>query len=365
MEILSREDVRSLFEKRNRFCVSLFLPTPREGKEVGVGRIQYKDLLRDTEERLLGAGLTKAGRDELLSAARQLERRSDFWQYQSDGLALFLTHGFFRHYRLPLKLSAFAVVADRFEITPLLPLWASEDRFYLLALSRKQVRVFEGTRYATSELYIDALPRGLPEILETSIDSSERQQHTLKAGLPEDELLYFRQIDEILRRSLRDQQVPLVLAAVEKAISAYRQVNQYATLLADGLPGNPDRLSAEELHAKAVKIVKDYYDQARKIALLQYKERSDATKTSDKLTEILPAAHQGRIFHLFVATGKEKWGKFDPEQEAVTLHDQAEKGDQELINLAVVETILHGGTVYALDPAEVPNGALTAAVFRY
>jgi hypothetical protein len=367
MDILSKEELRYLFEKRNRFCVSIFLPTRRAGlaREIEENRIQLKDLLRDAESRLAGAGLTRAGAVELLSPARQLLRRSDFWRYQSDGLALFLCHGFFRYFRLPLKLSAFVTVAERFEITPLLSLWTSEDRFYLLALSLNHVKLFQGTRYAISEVDVRGLPLSLHETLGYSVSESQRQQHTLKAGLPEDELLYFRQIDEALRNSCKDQRVPLVLAGVEESVSRYRQVNTYAELLDGSVAGSPDRLSAEDLHTKARKIVESYYDEARNQAVLQYKERADPARTSKELPEILPAAAQGRIYYLFVAAGAEKWGKFDPEQNVVAVHESAEKGDVELLNLAVIQTILHGGTVYALDPSGMPDGALIAALFRY
>jgi hypothetical protein len=345
----------------------MFLPTRRAGlaREVEEGRIVLKDLLRDAESRLAGAGLLKSAAVELLSPVRQLVQRSMFWRYQSDGLALFLTHGFFRYFRLPLRLPAFVTIEERFEITPLLPLWTSENRFYLLALSLNQTRLFHGTRYAIAALDARDLPRSLHDALERSADESKRQQHTLKPGLPEDELLYFRQIDKGLREAIKDQRVPLVLAGVEDAMSLYRQANTYAGLLDKGVPGSPDRLSTEDLYAKARKIVEAHYDQAKSQAVRQYRERLDPAKTAKELREILPAAYQGRVYHLFVAAGGETWGRFDPEQNAVTVHESAERGDQELLNLAVIQTILHGGTVYALDPCEMPDGVLIAALFRY
>jgi hypothetical protein len=324
-----------------------------------------KDLLRDADARLASAGLTEAGAAELLAPVRELTQRNDFWRYQGDGLALFLAHGYFGRFRLPLHFPAFVVVADRFEITPLLPLWTSEDRFYLLALSRNQARLLEGTRYAISELDARGIPRSLPETLESSVDESQRQQHTLKPGLPEDELRYFRQVDQGLRKVLADTGVPLVLAGVEDASSLYRQANTYAGLLDGSVAGNPDRLSAEELHAKARQIVQAYYDGLRHQAVRQYTERKDPAKTSERLQEILPAASGGRVRYLFVASGAEKWGRFDLERNELSVHESAEKGDQELLNLAVIQTILHQGEVYTLAPPEMPDGAWIAALFRY
>jgi release factor family 3 len=365
--MLSKEELRYLFEKRNRSCVSIFLPTRRAGlvSEMEEGRIQLKDLLHDAETRLTAAGLRKTETRELLAPARQLAERSQFWRHQSEGLALFLAHGFLRYFQVPRKFQVLAVVDDRFDITPLLPLWSSEDRFYLLALSLKHVRVFEGTRYAIAELDVTGLPKSLQEVLGYGVDQSLRQQHSLKPGLPEDELLYFRQINEAFRDPLKNQHVPLVLAGVEDALSLYRQANTYAGLLDDGIVGNPDRLSADELHAKALKYVRTYYDRAKNQAIVQYRERANASKTCKELHHVLPAAYQGRVYHLFVPTDVQKWGKFNPEQNELAVHENRQIGDHNLMNLAVVQTILNGGSVYVLDSSEMPDGSSIAALLRY
>ena len=43
----------------------------------------------------------------------------------------------------------------------------------------------------------------------------------------------------------------------------------------------------------------------------------------------------------------------------------AKTGDENLLNLAVVHTILNGGSVYALPENKMPEGAVVAALFRY
>lgn len=368
MDMLSKEELQYLFEKRNRFCVSIFLPTHPAGRDlrsIDQGRVQLKDLLRDAEARLATAGLQKAELKDLLAPAGPLVQKSQFWRHQSDGLALFLAHGYFRYFRLPLQLQAFVAAGDRFDITPLLPLWTSEDRFHLLALSRNRVRLLEGTRYSITELDVKGIPRSLSEALERGVDESLRQQHTMKPGLPEDSLRYSRQIDRGLRDLLKDQHVPLVLAGGEEALKLYRQVNTYPELLDEDIAGNPDKLSAEELHAAARKVVQPYYDRAKSQVIRQYKERSDVAKTSWQLEEILAAAHQGRVFCLFIEAGSHQWGQFDPEKGVVSGHDNPQPGDQDLLNLAVVQTILHGGSVYALAPSEMPEASGIAALLRY
>jgi hypothetical protein len=52
-----------------------------------------------------------------------------------------------RSYRLPLPFEQLVVISDDFHLKPPLPFFASDGRFYILALSQNQVRLLEGIRY--------------------------------------------------------------------------------------------------------------------------------------------------------------------------------------------------------------------------
>ncbi|MDX2243921.1 MAG: hypothetical protein NW224_24865 [Leptolyngbyaceae cyanobacterium bins.302] len=47
------------------------------------------------------------------------------------------------------------------------------------------------------------------------------------------------------------------------------------------------------------------------------------------------------------------------------IHNDAQPGDEDLLNAAAIQTLFHGGTVYAVEPQNVPDDAPVAAVFRY
>ncbi|HZT70539.1 MAG TPA: hypothetical protein VFC10_12420 [Terriglobia bacterium] len=365
METLTRDELRFLFEMRRRPCLSIFLPTHRAGREIEADRIRLKDLIRDAEAQLAAISIGKRHIRELLAPARSLIERREFWRYQRDGLAVFAAPGYFRYLRVPLPLQNFLFVSDRFDITPLLPLWTLEDGFYLLAISRKCTRLLEGTRFAVHETNNAAIPRSFNDALESMVDVSRREQRTAKAGMPSDLLLYFRAIDRGLRGVLNNHKLPLVLAAVEEEQRFYRDVNTYQKLLPEGVVGNPDHWNAAELHAKAWSIVQEHYNQARREAVRLYEKSAGTPKTSTRLEEIVPAAFHGRVFHLYVAMGATQCGTFDPENNSVSVHDQAHPGDEDLVNLAVIHTILNGGSIFTLPASEMPEGSQIAALFRY
>ncbi|MBK5102447.1 MAG: hypothetical protein JJE15_15915, partial [Desulfobacteraceae bacterium] len=49
----------------------------------------------------------------------------------------------------------------------------------------------------------------------------------------------------------------------------------------------------------------------------------------------------------------------------VQLHQEAELADADLLDFAAIQTFLQEGSVFVLEPDQVPDEALIAAVFRY
>jgi hypothetical protein len=114
MDLLSRAELQKLIEEPEGLCVSIFLPTHQAGAQTQQDPIKLKNLLREAEEQLLTKGLRAPQAEQLLGPARELLDDSVFWRHQSDGLAVFLSRGVFRYYRLPLNFEDLVVVADRY-----------------------------------------------------------------------------------------------------------------------------------------------------------------------------------------------------------------------------------------------------------
>jgi len=90
MNLLSKEELRSLMEKPGGWCVSIFMPTHRVSPDTKQDPIRFKNLLREAEARLKTAGPRSPDAKKLLKPAQPLVPDTLFWQHQSDGLAAFL-----------------------------------------------------------------------------------------------------------------------------------------------------------------------------------------------------------------------------------------------------------------------------------
>lgn len=390
MPLLSREELKTLVKQPEGLCVSIFMPTHTAGPEIQQDPIRFKNLRGKAEAELIEKGMRPADAQEMLNSAKELDQ-AEFWRHQNHGLALFIAPNFFHYYRLPLDFEELVVVSDQFHLKPLMPLLTGDGRFYLLALSQNQVRLLEGTRDRIREIQpeeVDNLPESLISVLQYEDTENQTQFMSSEtyspAGLPgsdpgtmhgrgvdEDQenqiLRFFSQVNQGIQEFLQDETVPLVLAGVEYLLPIYKRVNSYPHLLDEGITGNPELSKPDDLHTQAWAIVQPKFQQAEKDAIDRFREFSgnNQEQASDALKEVVQAAYNQRIDSLFVAVDHQQWGSFDPQSNKVQLHEQHQAGDQDLLDLAAVYTVLNGGTVFAVESERVPAQSPIAAVFRY
>ncbi|MUG93624.1 hypothetical protein F7734_14820 [Scytonema sp. UIC 10036] len=385
MSLLSIDEIKILLEQPQELCVSIFMPTFREAKpEMQQEPIRLKNLLREAEEKLIQSGMRFSKALKLLQPAQELLDERHFWLHQSHGLAIFGSTEIFRYYHLPLDFPELAIVGNRFHIKPLLPLLISDEQFYVLALSQKQVRLLQCTSNSVNEIELENVPKSIEEVF--SYYESERQRQfrgATSTGIPgaragvfhgqgvdtsyfkDDIRQFFHLIAHRLQKQLQDQKAPLVLAGVEYLLPIYKEVNRYAYLVDEGITGNPEELKAEELQAKAKAIVEPMFQQAQQDAIKRYRELAGTGLTSNDIKEILPAAYYQKVDCLFMTLGWEQWGNFAPDTNTVNLHTSVEPGDEDLLNLAATHALLNGSSVYTLDSVNMPDKASLAAIFRY
>jgi hypothetical protein len=390
MSELSIDEVKTLVQQPKGLFVSIYMPIYRAGTDVQQNSTRLKTLKRQAETTIVESGMTESEALEFLQPIQELVDAEDtFWQENNnDGLAAFVGSGVFYYYRLPLNFQELVVVTDRFHLKPLLPLLRGDGQYYVLALSQQDVRFLECTRSSVREIELEDIPKSVDDALQydATAKDGQRRMSTPKGGTnnsfqqagsfhgqgsPDQDKSqrgiqqFFYAIDRGLHKYLRNKRVPLVLAGVEHLFPGYREANSYQHLLEEGIPGNPEHLKPEELQAKAWEIVEPLFLQEQQDAIEHYKELTATGRTSTDIKEVVPAAYFSRVEQLFVPVGVQQWGLFNPDSNTIDLHSEAELGDEDLLDLAAVQTILNGGTVYAVEPEKVPDNAPLAAVFRY
>jgi hypothetical protein len=382
MDIFTVRDLQTLIDTQSGSCLSLYMPVHPHGRDSEQDPIRFHNLLREAEARLLAGGLRTPDVRSILAPAEALLQDSLFWSRGGVGLALFAAEGYFQTYRLALRFPELVVVGSRFHVKPVMSTLASDGRFYILALSQKEVRLLEATRHTVDAIDTERTLPALAEALQYERYERQSGVHTttsmgpgqaqtsyhasdITAGAKERIVRWFHKIDDELAALRKGQEYPLVLAGVEYLFPLYREANTYSQLLEGGVPGNPELLRPEELHAGAWPMVEPLFTAGREAAADRYAQLAGTGRTTADPAEAVVAARHGRMDTLFVAADAQVWGRYDPATDSVERHDEPAPADSDLLDQAALLTLKNSGTVYAVPSEQIPGGGVLAAVLRY
>jgi hypothetical protein len=331
---------------------------------------QINNAIHEIEKRLKNAGMevTTAANlvEPLRSVGSAIEQEGDW----SVSVALFRSPELFRYFLLRGLTTEFVKLGERFQIRPLLRLVSHDQKFYLLALSQKQVRLFRCTNQSEQELQLRKLaPESLQVWLNNRIPDHVLDNRAF--GGPSvgsmkgvvfgtntdrervDEYLahFFKEVDKGVNQMLARETAPLVLAGVETETALYREINSYQHLAEQAVHGSPQKVSPTELHDRALAIMRQSFSAPLRRVMSKFQDYQDAKRVSMKVDEILERAHEGRVSDLLL-------------REDAKVCNEA-NGQEDPLNLAALQTISHRGQAFALKAQEMPGRADAVAVLRF
>jgi hypothetical protein len=362
-------------------CITVLFPLHHE--DTRQIRVTVKKALQDISEKLDRRNVDRKSQAALLEPIRALADTIEE-QPQAHGVLILRSPDVFRHYFIPQAPQECVEVAEHFYLLPLIPILRESRPFYILALSQKHIRLLRCTNMTSEEV---PLPPTVPQNLDAFIHS-DKPDHVLDnsaAGGPgtgtmgrvmfgtgtdkerSDQYLlhFYKAVDRGIGELLKDDPSPVVIAGVEYELPLYRNVSTFPRLVEDPIRGAPDGLKGGELHKRAFDPIQTYWRKDIEEALEMYEQLGGSDRVSVSLKEIVKAAYDGRVLHLFVAQGARHLGNFDEMSHRVRTHSEERPGDEDLINAATVQTISHAGNVFVIPRNKVPHGSQMAAVMRY
>ncbi|MBV8895435.1 MAG: hypothetical protein JO051_02910 [Acidobacteriaceae bacterium] len=362
-------------------CVTLYMPVAEgtANQAAKASALEWRELIRQIEPK--AAELGGHGR-ELLEPISDWEAVFPEGAPQGESLAVFRSPDLFRVAWLDERVPSQAVISPHFQVRPMLRELTGHKTFYILALSQKNVRLLHCTMRSSEEV-------PFPVGVKTSYGdymNSPKPDHTLDnraSGGPDmgggavmfgtaadavdkkDDLGHFyRHIDNGLNEALRGKTEPVVLAAVEYELPIYRSVTKFPHLAEEAVHGAPNSLKAGEMHARAIDAIRRCYDHKVDEALAEYNHKVGGGGTN-RLKDVVTAAHDGRVLTLLVSDSLQTTGVFDEATHTVKGRETGTAEDEDLVNDAVVQTILHAGQIYVAPNNKMPHGSAVAAIYRF
>jgi hypothetical protein len=361
-DVITLADVKALAGAAGR-CITLVMPIPNSAELAA----KLKSVLRSVRKQLVERDMDIESADGLFAPIKELAVNLPMARTWSNSLIAFRSPDAFRHYWMRGRLIDMAEVGDRFAVRPVLAALAREQRFHLLAIGRHHVRLFRSTPHHTDEVRLEGIaPQNMQEFLQTrqpdhlledrmaagpSVGSmrgvivgtsseSEKEQDRFRH--------FLKQVESGVTKLLQRDGEPLVLAGVEYDVAIYRQLNTYPHLLAQAVHGSPERLTAPNLHNRAWEIVSQCPSEPLMKALADYRRHSGAALVLGDAGAIGKAAAEGRVAGLFLLENAGAAGKAD-----------------DPLNVAALETVLHGGWAFELNAADMPSKDPATALLRF
>ncbi len=383
MDSIRNQDLRWLLSHEGRPCVSLFLPMHPAGRGGLEDVIRLRNAADRAETLLVERGMRSADARDLMAAVRKLPDDNVAWQKRGNSLAIFAAPGLTRVFRNRGLLEEAVFVEDRFHVRPMVPQVVENGKYFILALSQNSVRLLVGDAAGLEEMHVSGLPANITQTLNLDEETRGQQVHSATRGAQgkqgvvfhghggkpdtakEDLKSFLRLVAQAVEQQLNGERAPLILATVASSAPVYREVSQYAHLLNEVIAGSPDHLTPHELHASAWPLVEPSLAHERETIRRRLHTAEGSSRASLGLHYVVPEAIRGKIDTLFVDCTRPWWGTYDADNETIKVHADQQPGDADLVELATVATLKHGGRVFAITPAVATADAAAEALLRY
>ena len=368
IDLPSRSEFNTLFSARADACVSFYLKTTPVTQETQATRIELGNLLREAQNQLEADNFDKRRLAALSEQIEDLIDDEEFWRFQANSLAIFVTPDSLLTYRLANDLTTMVQVADRYHLKPLLRAVAFPHSAYILAFSENAVRLVEmHANMPATEVNVPNLPKDAASALGKStlnergggrrVHGSEGQNVRFRQ--------YARLVDNALRPILSGRETPLVLAATGRLSSVFAELNSYPHLLADTIVDSPDRLSEGELADRARPILDKHY--AEQLAQIRgtFEQRASERRTTNDLSDAARAATFGAIDTLLIDIDSVVPGFVDEETGEVTLVEVDDAKAYGVVDEIAGRAFGTGAKVLGVRRDDIPGGGDLAAILRH
>ncbi len=367
IDIPSIHQLNALAAHRAEGSVSIYLETGVLHDEAERARIELKNARDEAIAQLEAAGSHKVQIEELAEVLDHLIDDQQFWNHQSQSLAIFVTADHIETYRLPNQLPAQVTVADRFLLKPLLRSVTFPHSAFVLALSANAVRVIEvSANEQAFEVTVDGMPKdaasyaGKASLGDRSHSGRVHGDEGLKLRLTQ----YARAIDQALRPIASRHTEPLILAAAQPLEGIYRQVNSYRHLADTAIAGNPEELSPNQLAELARPILDGIY--AAKVAGVReaFAEFGNQGRALSDVADVANAATAGAVDTLLFDFEGVVPGRIS-ESGTVEFDEALDGSNYGVIDEIVRRALATGAQVLAVRADELPTDSPVAAILRY
>jgi hypothetical protein len=361
---MNRNDVLKLMSYKEYPCISIILPTHRTAPQNKQDAIRLKNLIKETEHRLSEEFSQREVNPivkQINSIAEEIEHN-----YTLDGVAIFVNKNYAGKFDLPFPVKEQLIIDETFATRDLVYTLNRSPKYWVLVLSEKPTRFYEGLRDQLIEVVNENFPAYFQK---TTWDEPLRVGEITNISAYRDEKSkhFFRQIDRVLKSLNSSEPMPIAVTGVQRYLSFYNEVSENKQHIIAQLEGSYDKTSPHELAKLVWPLVSDAIEKNKLVLLNELGKAVSANKYASGIQQCWRRANEGRCHTLLV----EKDFHYPAQlgDDGLTLYP-AEKPDQPGVIDDAVDELIESVIQKGGKAAFVENGKLTihqrvAAILRY
>lgn len=365
----------SILFDRGGVCISIYQPTHKNKSENALDKIMFKNQVQKAE-RSLAQKFSNREIEEILDPLYKLDQDNEFWNKTKDGLAIFLNKNKCVIYKLDRELKELTVVSDSFHIKPLIRVFQSADKYYVLGLNRKTFKLYYGDRYGLTEIeFAEDIPIEITDVLGdqyTSPHISISKGGTMYGtGSKKDEIekdieRYLRYIDKFIWENYsKPTGAPLVLAALKEYQGEFRKISGNKYLIEKGIDKDFESLDINTIREESWKIIEAIYLNKTAELVELYNNGKSKELASDNLEDVSKKATEGRVGTVLLESDKLIPGKIDLNTGDIERKPIEDVETDDVLD-DIAELVLKSkGEVVMLPKERMPTESGVAAIFRY
>lgn len=361
---MNRSDVRLLQQIRTYPCLTILLPTHRTAPDNRQDPLRLKNLISEATRRLLN----EFNKREIETLLKRLDNLSGDIEFRRtlDGLALFVNQDFARAFYLPFPVKERVVIDETFATRDLVYALNHSIRYWVLVLSEKPTRLYEGTNDTLEEIK----EKGFPMVHEgPGGEAPLPGGFGVQKSAYRDEYLqkFFRKVDSALKEMLAEDDLPVILVGVDRHLAFFNNLTAHGESIIGSATGNHDKTSPHELSKLVAPLIQKHLADKSSEALAQLDKAIGEKKYASTIGDVWALAHEGRGELLLVEEDFQYPARLDASGKHLIPADDSTAPDviDDAVDEVIEEVLNKKGKVVF-----VPNGGLEqhgriALVLRY
>ena len=297
---MNYHDIRQLQAIRGYPALSILLPTYRTVPENRNDPIRVKNLVTEAQKRLLQE-FNAREIAPLLKRLDEVVAQIDY-AHLLDGLAIFVSNDSSYSYRLLFAPESRVIVDETFATRDLIRALHYAERYWVLVLSEKPTRLFEGSGETLSEVQ----GRSFPMSFEgpggaTRLPGGTGIEASTYSDVKHEQ--FFKSVDDAYKLIATEDPLPLVVVGVDRTLAFFQQASIHTASILVTVKGNYDKASPSELARIVWPLVHEKLSERTHDVLAELERAENTRKCVSTIGEVWRMAHEGRGDTVIVEKG--------------------------------------------------------------